>query len=183
MHIVALAELVVGWIAYFAAFANRAKQRGGREPVVRATRSKWGIALHAVAIVVALNDWSAWPAPVARVIASMALVPIAVWCVWRSVIHLGKQWRLEAGLNEDHELVVGGPYSMVRHPIYASLFAMLLATTLLNARWTVVILSAVIFIIGTEIRISAEEELLEKRFGDSFRQYRSRVRAYIPLVR
>lgn len=183
MHIVALAELVVGWIAYMAAFANRAKQRGGREPVVRATRSKFGIALHAVAIAVALNDWSAWPAPVARVIASMVLVPVAVWCVWRSVIHLGKQWRLEAGLNEDHELVIGGPYGIVRHPIYASLFAMVLATTLLNARWLIVILSAVIFMVGTEIRIGAEEELLEKRFGESFRQYRSRVWAYIPLVR
>lgn len=183
MHKIALAVLISGWIGYCAAFVNRSKQRGGREPVVRATRSKRGIVLHAVAIVVAWGDWSRWPASRPRVIASMVLVPVAIWCVWESVEHLGKQWRLEAGLNADHELVQGGPYRLVRHPIYTSLFAMLLATGLLGARWRVMLLSAAIFVAGTEIRTGAEEELLEKRFGDVFRRYRSEVRAYIPRVR
>jgi protein-S-isoprenylcysteine O-methyltransferase Ste14 len=34
----------------------------------------------------------------------------------------------EAALSEDHELVQTGPYRWIRHPIYASILGMLLAT-------------------------------------------------------
>jgi protein-S-isoprenylcysteine O-methyltransferase Ste14 len=37
------------------------------------------------------------------------------------VSHLGKEWRIQAGLYADHELVRTGPYRFVRHPIYASM--------------------------------------------------------------
>jgi protein-S-isoprenylcysteine O-methyltransferase Ste14 len=40
----------------------------------------------------------------------------------------------------------------------------------------------VLFIVGTEIRVRTEEKLLAERFGEEFRQYKSRVRAYIPFV-
>ena len=41
----------------------------------------------------------------------------------------------------------------------------------------------IFFLIGTEIRIHAEERLLGDRFGSSFASYRSRVPAYIPFLR
>ena len=40
---------------------------------------------------------------------------------------------------------------------------------------------ALAFIVGTEIRVRAEDRLLEQRFGLEFRNYRSRVPAYIPF--
>ena len=39
---------------------------------------------------------------------------------------LGRQWRIDAGLNSDHELVQSGPYRIVRHPIYTSMLCLLL---------------------------------------------------------
>jgi protein-S-isoprenylcysteine O-methyltransferase Ste14 len=38
-------------------------------------------------------------------------------------------------LYADHQLVRTGPYAVVRHPIYASLLAMLLATVVLLTPW------------------------------------------------
>jgi protein-S-isoprenylcysteine O-methyltransferase Ste14 len=102
---------------------------------------------------------------------------------WNAVIHLGRQFRIHAGLYEDHELVRTGPYAIVRHPIYASLLSMLLCTLLIMTPWEWVALPLALFVAGTEIRVHSEDALLESRFGDDFRNYRRQVRAYVPFVR
>jgi len=39
------------------------------------------------------------------------------------------------------------------------------------------------FLIGVEIRVEAEDQLLETYFQDEFIEYRARVRGYIPFIR
>jgi protein-S-isoprenylcysteine O-methyltransferase Ste14 len=103
--------------------------------------------------------------------------------IWTAIPALGKQWRLEAGVNVDHQLIQTGPYRYLRHPIYASMLALLLATSALIARPRPFLLAIVLFVAGTEIRVRAEDRLLAARFGDRFTQYRCRVRAYVPWLR
>jgi protein-S-isoprenylcysteine O-methyltransferase Ste14 len=86
-------------------------------------------------------------------------------------------------LYEDHELVRTGPYAWVRHPIYASLLAMLLCTLLLLTPWQWSLAALVVFLAGTEIRVRTEDRLLASRFQDVFREYRKKVPAYVPFVR
>jgi protein-S-isoprenylcysteine O-methyltransferase Ste14 len=102
---------------------------------------------------------------------------------WTSVTHLGKQFRVHAGLYHDHALVKTGPYAIVRHPIYASLLAALLCTLLLLTPWQWIAVSLALFIGGTEIRVRSEEQLLASRFEEEFEVYRKAVPAYIPFVR
>jgi len=102
---------------------------------------------------------------------------------WAATRHLGKQWRYKAALSEDHELIQTGPYRWLRHPIYASMFGMILAVLAAWTWWPMALGSVVAFIAGTEIRIRAEERLLAERFGDSFSAYRARTSAYIPFLR
>jgi protein-S-isoprenylcysteine O-methyltransferase Ste14 len=99
------------------------------------------------------------------------------------VRHLGRQFRVHAGLYEDHELVTTGPYAIVRHPIYSSLLAILVSTLLLTTPWQWAVISLVLFIAGTEIRVYTEERLLASRFGERFFDYRKRVWAYVPYLR
>jgi protein-S-isoprenylcysteine O-methyltransferase Ste14 len=99
------------------------------------------------------------------------------------VQHLGKQFRVNAGLYDDHELVRTGAYSVVRHPIYAGLFGMLLATIAISTPPIWAAVSVVLFVIGTEIRVRTEDGLLRGRFGAAFEEYRRSVKAYIPYVR
>jgi len=108
---------------------------------------------------------------------------LAVVMAWQAVAHLGRQFRLHAGLYHDHELVQSGPYAIVRHPIYASLMAMLVSTCLLLTRWRWAFLALAIFIAGTEIRVRSEDKLLASRFPEEFAAYRRRVPAYVPFVR
>jgi protein-S-isoprenylcysteine O-methyltransferase Ste14 len=63
------------------------------------------------------------------------------------------------------------------------MFGMLTATAAAYTWWPMWVAGTVAFVVGTEIRVRAEDRLLEQRFQDRFREYRSRVRAYIPFVR
>jgi protein-S-isoprenylcysteine O-methyltransferase Ste14 len=114
--------------------------------------------------------------------ASMVIMPISVWLAWRSVKHLGKQWRIAAGLYSDHELVRSGPYGVLRHPIYASLLGMLMGTGMVVTWWPNLFVGVVVFLGGTEIRVRAEDKLLSSRFGEVFKEYQDSVPAYIPFV-
>jgi protein-S-isoprenylcysteine O-methyltransferase Ste14 len=118
-----------------------------------------------------------------RVLAAGGLGALALVLIWSALPALGKEWRLQAGVYEDHRLVQSGVYSVVRHPIYASMIALLLATGLLRAPLTVCAIALVLMIAGTEIRIHAEERLLAERFGQQFADYRARVPAYLPFLR
>ncbi len=185
LQIAALVELAVGWVVWSFAFTGPRQQAKGQRKAVRAPSSLWGIGFVAVGFAL---TW-AWVKPpgfeksVASLILSMALVPLSVALAWAAARKLGKQWRYEAALSEDHELIQTGPYRIIRHPIYTSMFGMLMATAAALTWWPMWIASAVFFIVGTEIRVRAEESLLAARFGEQFAMYRKRVAAYIPLIR
>jgi protein-S-isoprenylcysteine O-methyltransferase Ste14 len=184
LKVVAFLELILCWVAWSLAFVKPRKQATGRKKVARAPVSKWGILLVMVGFAL---TWS-FVRPVGfekstpSLIASMCLGPPSVALAWAATRHLGKQWRYEAALSEDHELIQTGPYRWIRHPIYASMFGMLLATGACWTWWPMFIASIMAFLAGTEIRVRAEDRLLGERFKDSFIEYRSRVRAYIPFV-
>jgi protein-S-isoprenylcysteine O-methyltransferase Ste14 len=123
------------------------------------------------------------PAGVVRTVLGLAIAIPAVVMAWQAVARLGQQFRLHAGLYDDHKLVRTGPYSIVRHPIYFSLMGMLAANCLLLTRWPWALVALGIFIAGTEIRVRSEEKLLASRFPEEFAAYRRQVPAYLPFVR
>jgi len=185
LQIAALVELALCWVGWVLAFMKPRKQAAGRKKVVRAPASRWGLLM--VMVSFALIWMYVRPVGFEKsspsLIASMVLGPLAVALAWWATRHLGKQWRFEAALSEDHELIQTGPYRFVRHPIYTSMLGILIATGAAWTWWPMWVASAVAFLIGTEIRVRAEDRLLEDHFQDSFRAYRLHVRAYIPFLR
>jgi protein-S-isoprenylcysteine O-methyltransferase Ste14 len=63
------------------------------------------------------------------------------------------------------------------------MLGMLLTTGACWTWWPMFLPALLFFLAGTEIRIRAEDRLLSERFQDTFLQYRSRVRAYVPFIR
>src|SRR5437879_3685687 len=128
LQIAALLELLLCWVAWSLAFVKPRKQAAGEKRVVKASASKWGIILQATGYALV---WS-YIRPVGfeksepSLIVSMILGPLSVALAWAATRHLGKQWSYQAALTADHELIQTGPYRLVRHPIYASMFGMLL---------------------------------------------------------
>jgi protein-S-isoprenylcysteine O-methyltransferase Ste14 len=182
---VAFVELAFCWIGWTLAFLKPRKQAAGQKKVVRAPASRLGIlmVMASFALIWAYVRPVGFEKSEPSLIASMILGPLSVALAWWATRHLGKQWRFEAALSEDHELIQSGPYKWVRHPIYTSMLGMLLTTGAAWTWWPMWVAGVVAFLIGTEIRIRAEDGLLAERFQDSFKAYRSHVRAYIPFVR
>lgn len=118
-----------------------------------------------------------------RLLAGIAFGLAGIWMASAGIRHLGKQWRVSAALSEDHELITSGPYRIVRHPIYASMFAMNIMSALLLGRlpwWPIAI---ALFVAGIEVRVRVEDELLRGRFGVRFDEWKKQIPAYLPLVR
>jgi protein-S-isoprenylcysteine O-methyltransferase Ste14 len=128
------------------------------------------------------HTWAAslpdWRAAVGTVFAvSSTLV------AWTAVRHLGRQWRFDAGLNADHELVQTGPYRIVRHPIYAAMLLMFCAVISWLGTLPGWPLGLVFFVVGTEIRVRIEDGLLKRQFGDRFIAWQRVAPAYLPFLR
>lgn len=185
MQILGWTVLAVSWIAWAWPFLFRAPHNQKRPSITAIGPTRVGLLLETGAICMAFTFRLPPDAPAgpARVLPVLVLGPAAVLLAWKSVAHLGKQFRVHAGLYVDHELVRTGPYALVRHPIYTSLLAMLLCSLLVLTPWRWSALAVTLFLLGTEIRVHTEDRLLASRFGEDFLKYQREVKAYVPLVR
>jgi protein-S-isoprenylcysteine O-methyltransferase Ste14 len=185
MQLFAWTMLIVCWFAWGYPFIFRAPHRQTRESVTIPGPTRIGLLLECIGIFLAFafRIPAHTPPSLLRVAPALLLGVVAAVTAWTAVAHLGKQFRVQAGLYVDHELVRSGPYAFVRHPIYSSLLAMLVCTLLILTPWEWAPLSLALFVAGTEIRVRSEDALLESRFGDDFRNYQKQVRAYVPFVR
>lgn len=148
--------------------------------------ARWGIALETIGFfTVYLHTADEWNAPFAlwRCIAGLIVAATAIVLAWQAVRTLGRQWRIDAGLNADHELVRSGPYRIIRHPIYASMLGMLVAGIFWSGTLPIWPFSLIVFVMGTEIRVRVEDSLLRERFGAPFIEWTRAVRAYLPFIR
>lgn len=177
--------LIVSWCAWAYPFIFRVPHVQKRPSITAIGPTRAGLFLESLAILLAFvcrvpadrpPEW--WQIAGAALCGLLAAV-----LAWTATRHLGRQFRVHAGLYEDHELVTSGPYAIVRHPIYTSLLAMLVCSMLVLTPWQWALLCLALFVAGTEIRVHTEDGLLASRFGERFFEYRNRVRAYVPFVR
>ena len=177
--------LGVSWVAWAYPFAFRVPHIQKRPSITAIGPTRAGLFLECLAIFIAFACRLPADSPPAwwRIVCSAVCGLLAAVLAWTAPRHLGRQFRVNAGLYEDHELVTSGPYAIVRHPIYTSLLAMLLSTIFVLTPWQWAVFSLALFVAGTEIRVYAEDRLLASRFGDRFFDYKTRVRAYLPFVR
>jgi protein-S-isoprenylcysteine O-methyltransferase Ste14 len=185
MVVLAWMVLVVFWCAWAYPFIFRAPHNQKRPSITAIGPTRAGLFLESFAIFLAFAcrlppepSTEAW-----RIVAAAACGLFAAILAWTAVRHLGRQFRVHAGLYEDHELVTSGPYAIVRHPIYTSLLGMLVCSLLVLTPWRWAVVALVLFVAGTEIRVHTEDGLLASRFGERFFEYQRCVRAYVPFVR
>jgi protein-S-isoprenylcysteine O-methyltransferase Ste14 len=182
--IVVYGSWIIGLIPFLQRLRAKKDEASTHEVVKKAPKAKVGIAIQSVAFFIAFVQIRPKdPRPPGLLAFAMILAPLSAWLAWSAVLHLGRQWQIQAALYSDHKLVRTGPYSFLRHPIYAAMMGMMIATGLLVSIWQAVIVAAVVFTIGTETRIREEDRLLESRFGEAFREYRKSASAYIPFIR
>jgi protein-S-isoprenylcysteine O-methyltransferase Ste14 len=181
--------VAAGWVWFFIAFVFRRESGGAGNR--RERISSLGIALQMVAFALVWMLQRPLPAAGARLdaleIARDVLAPVlgsaSIGIGLAAVRTLGKEWSYEARLIEGHRLVTDGPYRFVRHPIYTAMLGKLVASNFAFGAWLGLLIAGGVFVVGTLIRIRAEEKLLREAFGAAYEDYARRVPAFVPGLR
>lgn len=174
--------IAAGWLLWFLPFPLAGWK--AKTPERRDRRARWGILLEVAGYLLLWPGafWTRSPEPW-RMACSILFFALAGLLSWTATRALGKHLRFDAALSPGHELVRSGPYRILRHPIYTSMFCLLLGTGIMITSAPLLLGAILLFVCGTEIRVRIEDGLLASRFGDQFRQYQRSVAAYVPLLR
>ena len=76
-------------------------------------------------------------------------------------------------------IVTSGPYRFTRNPIYLGLVCLLIGFPLIFRTYWGLILSPVFIVLMNTLVIQHEEAYLEKKFGDEYTSFKSRVRRWL----
>ncbi len=104
-------------------------------------------------------------------------VALSVWA--RSI--LGSNWSGAVTIKKDHEIIMRGPYRLVRHPIYTGYLTATLGSALAVGEMRGAIALLMIFV-GILRKLSIEERLLSNHFPDTYPDYRKHTKKLIPFV-
>jgi protein-S-isoprenylcysteine O-methyltransferase Ste14 len=78
-----------------------------------------------------------------------------------------------------HSLQTTGIYSRTRNPMYLGLVLLYTGLAFLTGNWWTLILLPFVVVVVNYFMIRPEEKYLERRFGQSYLEYRSKVRRWI----
>jgi protein-S-isoprenylcysteine O-methyltransferase Ste14 len=188
----AFGVVIAGWFVFAATFLLR-KRSAPTTDAVHAPRSWAGLILQGLGYI---PVWSFQRRPMfssftgeyytLNIVLQLVAILISVASVYLTIAavrELGKQWSLEARLVEGHDLVMTGPYSLVRHPIYTAMLGKLVATGIVLSVWPVVLAGVAVFLMGTFVRTRFEERLLSGAFGEQFANWKAQVPGLIPFLK
>jgi protein-S-isoprenylcysteine O-methyltransferase Ste14 len=121
----------------------------------------------------AANDTNFW------IGALLTAIGVAFSCWARA--RLGRNWSATVTVKHDHELIRGGPYALVRHPIYTGMLLAVLGTAIAIGEWRG-LLALLIAFVALWRKLRLEERYMSETFGDSYRVYRAQTKALIPYL-
>ena len=100
--------------------------------------------------------------------------------IWAAKI-LGDNYSQDVVIRKHHSLVTVGPFKIVRHPQYLSQFLLDLGGAAATLSFVLAPL-ALIQIPFLFMRASLEDNLLEKHFGENFRNYKKKSGKIFPFI-
>jgi protein-S-isoprenylcysteine O-methyltransferase Ste14 len=132
--------------------------------------------------------------PILAVVGLVIFVAGALFVVWARRT-LGRMWGISTSrqpapaaprgpgvkLLPDHQLIAGGPYALVRHPMYFGWWVALLGALLVYRTWILALL-LVMSLAAFYRRARLEEATLGARFGAEWQAYVERAKFLIPFI-
>jgi protein-S-isoprenylcysteine O-methyltransferase Ste14 len=113
----------------------------------------------------------------AAIAITLAGMCFAVW----ARVHLGRNWSSAPTIKEGHQLIRGGPYRFVRHPIYTGILLALVGTVLANGKVRGALAVVLIWFAWT-VKSRMEEEFMMRTFGAEYEEYRRTTGGLIPRI-
>jgi protein-S-isoprenylcysteine O-methyltransferase Ste14 len=114
--------------------------------------------------------------------AGLVLFAIGFAGTFYSQLAMGASWRVGIDDGERTELVTGGPFRIVRNPIYAAMLPAVLGLALLTPN-AVALAGFLVVLASLELQVRVvEEPHLLRVHGDEYARYAERVGRFLPGV-
>ncbi len=175
------------FIVYWAVAASSAKRNLARMPWRAQTLARLGIiALVLIALRLApvshevrtIRIYQDHSLTLGAIGAAVTVLGVGLAVLARA--YLGRNWGMPMSRKENPELVTGGPYAFVRHPIYGGITLMLLGSAIgAGIYWVLPLVLAVPYFVYSARR---EEELMRVQFPDTYPPYMRQTWMLIPFV-
>jgi protein-S-isoprenylcysteine O-methyltransferase Ste14 len=111
------------------------------------------------------------------------LLILSCWLLWRAHADLGRNWSPTLQIVQEHSLVTGGIYGVIRHPIYASLWLFAIAQALMLWNYLVFWPGLLSVLLVSLIRIPREEQMMIEHYNGQYMKYMDQVGGLIPHLR
>ena len=147
-----------------------------------------GISLTGLGLIPIAYVFTGFPAIAERpFVSALAWLGIAtglfsLWLFWRTHKELGRNWSVSLEVRDKHELITGGVYRYVRHPMYSAFFLWAVAQFLLLPNWVAGLSGIVGFGTLYLFRVGREEKLMLDAFGEEYRAYMRRTARVVPWI-
>ena len=114
----------------------------------------------------------------ATIIGSISIVA-GMFFNFPSLLQFFKTKNTVVTIKPANSLQTTGIYSVTRNPMYISLLLFYTGLAFMIGNWWNFILLPLLFIVVQEYIIKREEQYLERRFGQEYLDYKSRVRRWV----
>ncbi len=95
---------------------------------------------------------------------------------------MGDAWRVGVDPSERTELVINGPFSLARNPIFAAMIPSFTGTTLLAPN-VLTVAGAILLVVALELHVRfIEEPYLLRVHGEQYAAYAARVGRFLPGI-
>lgn len=180
----------VGFVIYVATrgvFARRSKavetverRVGGLEVVLLVFVMIGAMLLPILYLCTPLLRFADYALPIGAVATGVPVLIAALWMFWRSHKDLGRNWSPTLEIRRDHQLVVHGVYSTIRHPMYAAIILFDIAQGLLLHNWLAGWSALATFLPLYFVRAPREERMMLDQFGEAYVAYVRRTGRLLP---
>ena len=123
-----------------------------------------------------------WPEKKGTLLLADALLLTGIMLrVW-AIVHLGKFFTVDVGIQQGHRVVQDGPYRFVRHPSYSGSMLAMTGIACLTFNWLGFLAIFGCSLAAYCLRMSVEEKVLLRSLGDDYRRYAERTKRLIPGI-
>ena len=93
------------------------------------------------------------------------------WVFWRAHRDLGKNWSPTLEILEGHKLVTQGIYRRIRHPMYLSIWLLVVAQAMILPNYVAGFSGLLPFAILYCSRVKREERMMSEAFGKAYEEH------------
>lgn len=115
-------------------------------------------------------------------VVGLLLAVAGIAATFYAQVAMGASWRIGVDASERTELVTGGPFALVRNPIFAAMLPTALGLALLVPSWVSLLgLLGLVLALELQVRVVEEPYLLQTH-GGAYADYAAQVGRFFPGV-